>query len=72
MRTQVVVVAAKAVEEALLAADAGGRRARRLRFEFAVDPLVPAILFGMAGRVEFGDDAQLDPPDVQARQRWRA
>src|SRR3972149_6713867 len=68
VRTGLVVLLAEAVEGALLGPWCTGGGPSGEVFEGAEKALVAGIVLRMTGERELGRDAQLDPPDVQARQ----
>ena len=62
MRAFVVEDLAEAVEAALLGAQAAGGGPGGLGLEGAVHAFVTAVLLGLAGLDELGEDAKADPP----------
>ena len=62
MRAFVVEDLAEAVEAALLSAQAAGGGAGGLGLEGPVHAFVTAVLLGLAGLNEFGENTQSDPP----------
>ncbi len=59
----VIELAAEVVEAALLGPEVSFRRPGGTRFESSVHAFVAAVLLGLAGLDEFGEDAEADPPD---------
>src|SRR3990172_4703830 len=64
----VVVELAEAIETRLLRLVIFRGRPGGLIFQGPVHPLVASVLLGVGRLDEFGEDAQADPPDGEARQ----
>src|SRR5688572_17113404 len=57
-----VVLRPEAIETHLLGSQAASRRANRFALQGPIHSLMAAVLLGMRGLDEFGDDAEPDPP----------
>jgi hypothetical protein len=63
-----VEVGFEGVEAPLLGGAVGGGREGGFRLEISVHALVPTVLVRGSGLDEVGEDAELDPPDGEARE----
>ena len=72
MGTDLIVLLTKPIECALLRSEARSRRPAHFRLERAVHPLVAAVLVGTTRENSFRANAEMDPPDREARKpTWR-
>ena len=68
VRPDLVEVSSEGIEAALLSTPVAGRRYRGLGLEVFVHAFVTAVLVRGGGLDEVGQNAELDPPDGQARE----